>query len=665
MCFTLVVYVMSAAGQNKHHISGFEHPWEEYLNEVMTAEDAESASWEQTYELLCELELHPIDINQVTREQLEELPFLSAPQIEEIIVYLDRYGPMKSLNELQMIRSVGYALRRLLSCFLYVDERQFQKRETLNLKDAIKYGRSELMATGRIPFYERKGDGGSYLGYPYRHWLRYQFSYNDLLKVGFVGSQDAGEPFFANKNKTGFDYYSLYLQLRNVGRITSLTLGNYRVSMGMGLVMNNGFSLGKMSMLQTLGRSANLVKAHSSRSDTYLQGAAASLNIGKGLTTTAFLSYRAMDATLNSDGTVATILTSGYHRTVKEMEKKHNLHAFKAGGSLRYQKKRLHFGTNILYTHFDRELQPNTNVLYRQHYAQGSNYMNASLDYGYTSYRFSMNGETAIDKDGHFATINSLSFRLGSDLSMTALQRFFSYRFISLDGNSYSEGGKIQNESGIYLGLTWQPSPSFRLTTYADYAYFPWAKYLVSQSSYALDYLLQGTIQKKSWTLEARYRLRMKQRDTEDKSTLYNRWEHHSRLRAVYAGSNFGCTTQLDGGFYCFKQREWGAMLSERIWFSWRWLKIYAGLGYFHTDSYDSRVYNYENNTLYTYGISQFYGEGIRYWLMTKANIGKGLSLTAKTGVTNYFDRNKIGTGTQQIAASSQTDLDLQLRWVF
>ena len=32
-----------------------EHPWEKYLNEVMTAEDAESESWERTYELLCEL----------------------------------------------------------------------------------------------------------------------------------------------------------------------------------------------------------------------------------------------------------------------------------------------------------------------------------------------------------------------------------------------------------------------------------------------------------------------------------------------------------------------------------------------------------------------------------------------------------------------------------
>ena len=105
------------------------------------------------------------------------------------------------------------------------------------------------MATGRVPFYDRKGDNDGYLGPKYRHWLRYQFTYGDQVKAGLVGAQDAGEPFFTRQNKKGYDYYSLYVQLRNMGRLESLVVGNYRVSMGMGLVMNNGFSLGKLALL--------------------------------------------------------------------------------------------------------------------------------------------------------------------------------------------------------------------------------------------------------------------------------------------------------------------------------------------------------------------------------------------------------------------------------
>lgn len=93
-----------------------------YLREVMTAEDVESSTWEDVYDQLCELSLHPFDLNTATRSQLEDLPFLSAQQIEEIMEYLYRYGPMKSKGELLMIRSLDEARRRLLASVCYVGD---------------------------------------------------------------------------------------------------------------------------------------------------------------------------------------------------------------------------------------------------------------------------------------------------------------------------------------------------------------------------------------------------------------------------------------------------------------------------------------------------------------------------------------------------------------
>lgn len=634
---------------------------EAYINEVMTQEDATSETWEETYEQLCELSQHPLDINSATREQLEALPFLTSQQVEELIEYRDRYGALKSLSELLMIRSLDYSQRCLLSRFVYVGEEK--QRGFPSLKEMAHYGKSELMATARIPFYERQGDQDGYLGYPYRHWLRYQFTYGDNLKLGLVGAQDAGEPFFAHRNKWGYDYYSLYLQLRHLGRLESLCLGNYRVSMGMGLVMNSDFTLGKVAMLQNMGRAASGIRAHSSRSNTSLLGVAGTFDLGRGLHLTAFASYRPVDATMNKDSTVSTILTTSYHRTESEMAKKNNLHVLKTGGSLRYVKHGIHLGLNALYVHLDKLLKPNTSILYRQHYPQGDEFLNTSLDYGFANPRLSFNGETALDKDGHLATINSASLRLGDALSIMALQRFYAYSYTSLDAQSYSDGGKVQNESGLYLGLSWQPSPKLRLVTYADYAYFAWARYQVSQSSHSWDYLLQATWQPKHWILSARYRLRWRQKDNDDKTALNDRIEHRARLSAEYEGdAGFGSRTQFDGGY---GEGEWGMMLSESLSYTYRWLRLNAGGGYFHTDSYDSRIYLYELAPLYTYAMSSFYGEGIRYWLMARAQIGSSLMLTAKVGITNYFDRSIIGSSYQQIAASSQTDLDVQLRWKF
>ena len=90
------------------------HEWESYLRDVVTVEDVGTAVWEEMFEQLCELEQHPIDLNHTSREQLEQLPFLSAQQVEEIMTYLYQYGPMKSAAELQMIRSLDYQRRRLL-----------------------------------------------------------------------------------------------------------------------------------------------------------------------------------------------------------------------------------------------------------------------------------------------------------------------------------------------------------------------------------------------------------------------------------------------------------------------------------------------------------------------------------------------------------------------
>ena len=636
-------------------------PWEAYLNEVMTQEDMASSTWEQTYDLLCELEEHPMDINQVTREQLEELPFLSAQQIEGIVEYLWRYGRMESLSELAMVRELDYAQRRLLSFFVYVGEEKPVPLPTL--KDIAKYGQNELMAYARVPFYIRKGDTDGYLGPKYRHWLRYQFTYGDQVKLGFVGSQDAGEPFFANQNKWGYDYYSFYLQLRNFRRLESLVLGNYRVSMGMGLVMNNSFSLGKMAMLQNLGRSSYTLRAHSSRSAGSLFGAAATIDMGRHLKLTAFASYNPADATLNKDGTVSSILDTDYHRTETEMNKKHNLHPFKTGGCLRYNAHGFHLGMNALYTHLGRTLKPNTSTLYRQHYPQGTDFLNLSLDYGYASPKVALGGETATDRKGHLATINTASLRVSDVLSLMALQRFYSYAYSSLDAQSYSDGGRVQNESGIYLGLTWQPSLTLRLSAYSDYAYFAWAKYQVSQSSYSWDNLLQATWQKQRWTLTGRYRLRLRQKDDETKKHLINRWEHRGRLSADYAiATGLGGRMQIDGGW---TTGEWGGMVSATLAYTRRWLRLNGGFGYFHTDSYNSRVYLYELGPLYTYSSQMFYGEGIRYWLMARANIGKHLALTAKIGISDYFDRTTIGSSYQQVDASSLSDVDLQARWKF
>lgn len=648
--------------------------WEQTMQDELPAEDEEAGGWEDLYDLLCELEQHPIDLNSATREDLEQLPFLTERQVCDIVEYLYRYGPMKSKNELRMVESLDDERVRLLWRVVRIGEQQGDSIP--RLADVVRYGHHELMGSVRVPFYERRGDENGYLGYKYKHWLRYQFTYDDYVKAGLVGAQDAGEPFFASKNSLGYDFYSLYVQVKHLGRLENAVVGKYRLSTGMGLVLNNSFGLGKLSLLQNMGRSANTLRAHSSRSSSdYMQGAAATVNTGRGTQTTLFVSYRPMDATLNADGTAATLLKDGYHRTPTEMAKKSNTYATAAGAHLNYRYGRFRVGATAVYTHLNRELRPKS-ALYRQHYAAGTDFLNLSVDYGYASRRLSVSGETATDRHGALATINTMSVLLADELSMMAVQRFYSYRFTSLYANSFREGSQVQNESGIYVGADWRPSSRLRLQAYTDYAYFPWARYQVSQSSHSWDNMLSAVYTRSSWSLAARYRLHLRQRDaasstditqTSNSTTLTDRYEHRGRLSlTIHPAPSLTTVTQGDivsvfGGFAV----ETGYMVSENVGWQHGPLRLNLLAAYFDTDSYDSRLYVYERGPLYAYSFPSFSGQGIRYALMARLDLTRQLMLTAKVGITDYFDRAVIGTSYQQINASSQTDLDLQFRWKF
>jgi hypothetical protein len=658
--YTLIIlfafFSLHANGQQKRE-------WEQYLYQISEMNDIESDVWESYYDMLCDMEANPININTATREELEQLPFLTAEEVEDISEYLYLHGPMKSLGELAMIENLDYFKRRLLFYFTYAGE--VESRTFPSMKNILKYGKHDVMGTVKVPFYTRKGDKDGYEGYQYKHSIRYDFSYGDRVRFGVLGAQDAGEPFFAGKNNLGYDFYSFYFVLKKLGKIKTLALGRYRVRFGMGLVINNNFSFGKLSALSSLGRGGSNIRAHSSLSSgNYLQGAATTVNIVKGLDVSAFVSYRKFDATLNADdGTIATILESGYHRTETELDKKNNSSHVLAGGNVDYSAGGFHVGLTGVYVSLDKRLKPKTEAVYRRHYASGKDFYNIGIDYGYTGHRISFHGETATGGCNAIATINSLSFSLTDNLDLLALQRFYSFRYYSLFAESFSEGGAVQNESGIYLGANWRPIPNLSVMAYSDFAYFAWPKYQASDSSRSFDNLMQMIYVPGGWTFSARYRYKMRERDNAEKSALIFKKEHKGRLSAAYESGVWGGKFQADIAYTDYKKKSFGWMLSQNV--SVRLEKLFYAImsfGYFDTDDYDSRVYAYERGLRYSFYSPAYYGNGVRAALFAVSDFSDKITVTAKVGVTKYFDRDKIGSGYQEIDGSSATDLELQLR---
>lgn len=667
--------------------------WELYLQELYENSEDGAISMEEAYEHLTELSQQPLDINSAEVEELKRIPGLDTEQISDIIEYREKYGNMQSITELALIPSIDNRMREYLNNFLFVAKPKTDYwYSPANLKSSLRYLKHSITISASIPTYYRAGDtalasakgnkyAGRYLGDPTKHSMRYSMKLGSHAAFNFTGAKTAAEPFGCNGNSLGYDTYAYNLTVNKLGIFRKIILGQFRAQFGMGLLLNTNFTLGKQAFTASAGRQTSSFSPHSSASDAkHFQGAAATADIGL-LRLSAFASYRYIDATLNNDGSISTILTSGYHRTQNEMEKKNNSSVFTSGvhlqhsGSTIQHTLRYNIGASVIFSHFNRSLNPTFSKadtvsaarLYRLHHPHGSSFCNASVDYMLRWRHLILNGETAINEKGTLATINTLSWRTSERLSLAAIQRYYSYRYYSLYGSAFADGGSVQNESGLYLTAKWQAFSRLSIETYTDVAYFPWLKYRISSSSYSLDNCVTAKYSMSNWFFTMRYRAHSRQRDFTDsssgKKSLIWRTDQRIRLAAEMKHTHWNTRSVVEGCFFSFDSNSKGIIASQSITYnpSAQW-GFYVMGAYFHTDDYNSRLYAYERSTSYSFGYSSYYGNGLRLALMAKAELLPWLTMQLKGGHTHYFDRDTIGTAERQIFSCHQTDIDLQVK---
>lgn len=702
----VVIILMFAQAVNAQSLGEDYSDWRQLYERMNSVEneDAEAESIEDVLEHLEQIAEHPFNINTITQQQLEEFPFLSSDDINAIGYYVYRYGGMVTLQELQAIPELSAEKRQLLRHFVYCGDKETNTR--LSLKNIMEYGRHDLYYGGRIPTYERRGDvlavdKGGFMGFPFKHQLRYSLSYSDKFRIGMLGANDSGEEFFAHNNPQGFDFYSFYLQIKSQklpGKLTldNLVVGRYRAAFGLGLVVNNNFSLGKSTMMSSAGRISTGFRPHTGTTDAnYFQGAAATVSSRKSQNgfqgrASVFASSRYINATRSGD-TISTILSSGYHRTENEMLKKNTATMSAVGGNYQLDYKRFAAGFTAAFFHLDRTLMPDKRQQYRLFSPEGRNFLNAGANYSYRGKKLSFKGETAFAPSRQandslsglsLATINAITYRPKYAFSATLLHRYFSTSYTAINGRTFAESSNLQDENGLFASLLWQVSNALTFSCYTDFAYFSRPKYLVNFPSRMVENVLQATWHKKEWTATLRARLKNREYNDSTKTALVWRNNMSLRFQCEYDANDgnrkpneipmLGLRAKLLMQYSHYDKadvRSNGvlAMLSGGVQplRGKKNLSIDLSAGYFNIDDYYSAIYAYERGMSYSMGYSQFYGEGIRLSLLMCSSLSRQLSAALKLGTTKYFDRNTIGTGMEQIQSSSRTDIDFQIRWRF
>jgi len=631
---------------------------------------------------------HLLNLNTADADELNGLQLLLPEQVDNFLTYRRLLGKLLSIYELQAIP--GWDLRTIQLirpyCTVRVEEQVLEK-----LRQRWKGGETVLLMRYAEQLEKSKGYTISpstgnqyYTGGRAAMFFRYKYNFKQLLQWGITGKKDAGEPFLKGKQRWGFDFYSFHLFAVKLGIIKALALGDYTVNLGQGLIQWQSLAFGKSADVLMVKRASPVLRPYSSGGEYNFQRGFG-ITVGKQQwELTLFASLRHVSSTQNMDSVrqqsfVSAIRTDGLHRTQNENLYRNNLYQFATGSRFAYLFRQGRVGINFIQHHFSVPIQTPTQP-YDLFSLQGNKLSNASIDYSCTFSNIHLFGEAAIDDQFNGAILNGALIPVAPSADISILYRKISPAYRSINASAFTVNTNPVNESGLYMGISMRPVAGLRLDGSADIFHFPWLKYQVDAPSYGSSFLLQLSYSpNKSLELSTRYKMETKDANNTDVHLVMKetnpvqtrgfrfqvnweasrKWGFRGRMDLSQYNSNgpgkeAGFLIYSEG-FYRARNKKWLANLR---------------LQYAETGGFNSRIYSYENDLLYSAAVPFSSGREFRYFLNLQLKTRyKPVHIKynkihvewwLKWSQSIFPGRKSIGTGLDEINGNHKTEIRLQ-----
>jgi hypothetical protein len=126
----------------------------------------------------------------------------------------------------------------------------------------------------------------------------------------------------------------------------------------------------------------------------------------------------------------------------------------------------------------------------------------------------------------------------------------------------------------------------------------------------------------------------------------------------------FSLNSRIEFSFYTKQAREHGFLICQDVIYKplEQPFALNGRIAYFNTEGYNSRIYAYENDILFSFSIPALYGEGIRSYINLRYKMSTKFTLWLKLDTTHQFAKNE----SQQTADSSPSyEIKIQVRYKF
>ncbi|MEX2403459.1 MAG: helix-hairpin-helix domain-containing protein [Balneolales bacterium] len=637
-------------------------------------EDDSNTHAEEYIQFLQDMVENPVNLNRASLNDLLQIPGMGPALARAVINYRDK-KPFEQVEELTEVSGIGPVTLGKLRPFISIGSGLKLRRDLYtDLSYWTDNGRFEAINRYQQILEPQAGyqetpdtTRSRYLGSPVRYYQRFNYrsrhvSFN-ITQVKAPGEK-LGSPL-------SFDFNSGHFAIQDNGRLKMLVVGDYGMYFGQGLVFWPGMTFGKGREAIRIRKNERGLRPYQSGGQTQAKSGAA-LTYGEKLQATIFYSDRRLSATPVEGDTIRYPGETGLHRTQNELDRRYNTGMQSYGGRLRYQFDWGSVGASGYHAQFDKDILAREAV-YNKYDFEGKEGGAAGMDYMLFAGDIVLFGEAAQSLNGGQGLISGLEYSPGTtQLSLT--YRNYGKDFQSLFGGGFGESSNVQNEEGLYFGLRKSLDRGITLSGYFDQFRFKAPRFGTRRPTQGYDWLALGELQI-TREMEIYVLVRNKQRendylafDNTGREIYASGYDRRGSIRTQLSYQvipTLRSRTRVEWlrGQNAGEEAEFGMLVFQDFrWNAFKNVQLDGRLTVFDTESFTSRVYQFENDMLYVMSNPALFDRGQRSYILLRYQAGRVIDLWVKYAVTVYENRLAIGSGLDESIGNKRSNLGIQMR---
>lgn len=580
----------------------------------------------QLYDLIEQYINDPIDLNNSDKSEIMNLPFLDIESANAIVKYRKDNGRIFSYSELKSIANISTKSIKILQAFTFLERRESEIDssflENLKIKLRSRFSQNIQEAEGY--------KNGFYIGTPAKIYNRLLINTNQKIQIGILTDKDAGE-------KSISDFHSYYFLANNLINGIKFIGGFYTMEFGQGLALWSPYSFSKGSdATNSIIKRARGISPYTSAGEyLYMKGAAFKYS-SNFFELSSFYSFGegSFNLSQNTYGFIFTLQPINFLK-LSALYMIENQNIFDNGSTTKSELNEKHISFNYELTYGD----------------------------------LFLTGEFAI-YNSSLANINTLQLSLLRSIIVVTSIRNYSNTYESKYGQGFGETKNTNNEFGIYLGIKWRPDFGI-INFYLDQFKFPNSNASIALPSSGNEISFSYELSPVNKTnLYFRYFSENKEvlELVNNENIIQNRKTDKFRFELIYKVSN---SIQLKSrvellSLNMVNINEKGILLFQDVKYNYsKQLSLHGRIIFFQTDSFSSRIYEFENDLSGVMTNPALFGSGVKWYLLLKYNPINHLFISAKYSELFKPNEVNIGSGNSLIKGNIDNKIALQIDFTF